>query len=875
MAKSTKRTKKFLPKLKKLKKKWEHEKDQSGVVKKSSSSASSKRQVRSRKAQLKQGAEKDPKVQKALREQKQATSDDSDQETSFGFDGLPEAGKGGKGHKGAPSSLDQLFEQMEVPSDVSDAELSFSEDEEDELSVKRDVESFATKEEDDLPSDDEEAMLERELAAHRDELDTLRKKDPAFYAMLEGEGASGRKGKGGAAREEEEGDLEEEEAGGESFLQEDLIGRGPKGTKQRVVSEEYFEACCEAAANGSGKALRALISMFRAACHFMEDADLDATEKNRGPAPYRYIIPDSTVYNEVMLFGLNNLPKLLDFQLGLASRKKIDVFMDADAEGGGEEGSEDEDGSNDDDDDDDDDDDEEEEEAAAAAASKTKGSRGVFGSGTVEGAAKAKKESMAVQSMGEASASAAKEVHAHAVSSAEVAKGKAVRLCLMKRRRTRKWKQWEAALKSFLSNAFHFFQSCPQNQTSMLGYAMRRLEAFIHLYSPFVPVAKMLLKYLITTWVTGEDATRILAFLNIRTLALVAPYPFCEWCMKGTYLAFVRNSKSFNRKIEPHNQLLMNCTVEVFGSDLKSAYQIAFVHIRQLAIALRTAIVTKTKVAHQAVYNWSFVNAIKFFSALLVRFVNNADLQMLQYPLIQVVSGVIHLIPTRRFFPLRFICVRALCDLAEATGTFIPVASHLLAVFDDIVGSKKKVSRAAAKPLDFEVTLKAPDSALNTRVYLEGVVEQSLELLIHHFSAYALSVAFPELTFAACSLLRKNTKALFSHSSQIAARVKQFIKIVEKNSEWIKQQRRNVTFAPKDKHSVQTFLQGEKFAKNCPLLQHRRQQVEAKKQLLQNQLASGVFEEEEEEEEGSGGSSDEYEGEFEYEGESEEELEFE
>ena len=45
-----------------------------------------------------------------------------------------------------------------------------------------------------------------------------------------------------------------------------------------------------------------------------------------------------------------------------------------------------------------------------------------------------------------------------------------------------------------------------------------------------------------------------------------------------------------------HLQFLGNCVIELFGVDVPTAYQHAFVFIRQLAMILRDALNTKTKV---------------------------------------------------------------------------------------------------------------------------------------------------------------------------------------------------------------------------------------------------------------------------------------
>lgn len=45
-----------------------------------------------------------------------------------------------------------------------------------------------------------------------------------------------------------------------------------------------------------------------------------------------------------------------------------------------------------------------------------------------------------------------------------------------------------------------------------------------------------------------------------------------------------------------HIRLLGNCIIELLGVDLRTAYQHAFIFIRQLAMILREALNTKTKV---------------------------------------------------------------------------------------------------------------------------------------------------------------------------------------------------------------------------------------------------------------------------------------
>jgi nucleolar complex protein 2 len=51
--------------------------------------------------------------------------------------------------------------------------------------------------------------------------------------------------------------------------------------------------------------------------------------------------------------------------------------------------------------------------------------------------------------------------------------------------------------------------------------------------------------------------------------------------------------------------------VEIYRLDPTESYQHAFVYIRQLAIHLRGAIVTKKKESFAQVYNWQFLSSLK------------------------------------------------------------------------------------------------------------------------------------------------------------------------------------------------------------------------------------------------------------------------
>jgi hypothetical protein len=181
-------------------------------------------------------------------------------------------------------------------------------------------------------------------------------------------------------------------------------------------------------------------------------------------------------------------------------------------------------------------------------------------------------------------------------------------------------------------------------------------------------------QYLLNLWGSAEDALRVVAFLNLRRLALVCPYPFIDLCLKGRvrrrappwhglhvpdsraarvrtgiYLSFVRNAKFTSPRTLPLLTFLSNCVVEMYGLDMASSYQHAFVYIRQLAITLRSALTRRGKDAYQTVYNWQFIHSIRVWARMLGVYCrrtrpagppdSTSPLLPLVYPLIQVALG--------------------------------------------------------------------------------------------------------------------------------------------------------------------------------------------------------------------------------------------
>jgi nucleolar complex protein 2 len=94
----------------------------------------------------------------------------------------------------------------------------------------------------------------------------------------------------------------------------------------------------------------------------------------------------------------------------------------------------------------------------------------------------------------------------------------------------RKWKSIQTLVKSFLNSVLFILKQLTENDT--LYFIIKEAEKLVHYYSCFPKLAGQYLKVLLQHWGTAEDKVRVVAFINIRKLALVAPHPFVDLCLK-------------------------------------------------------------------------------------------------------------------------------------------------------------------------------------------------------------------------------------------------------------------------------------------------------------------------------------------------------
>lgn len=76
------------------------------------------------------------------------------------------------------------------------------------------------------------------------------------------------------------------------------------------------------------------------------------------------------------------------------------------------------------------------------------------------------------------------------------------------------------------------------------------------------------------------------------------------------------------------------------------------------------------------------------------------------------------LVPTARYYPLRFHCVRLLIKLTQLTPMFVPVLPFLLEMFDITDFNKRhKTASLKAQYINFDTSLKLTKLQMDDRAY--------------------------------------------------------------------------------------------------------------------------------------------------------------
>ncbi|KAL7419909.1 Nucleolar Complex 2 protein [Cryptotrichosporon argae] len=313
-------------------------------------------------------------------------------------------------------------------------------------------------------------------------------------------------------------------------------------------------------------------------------------------------------------------------------------------------------------------------------------------------------------------------------------------------------------------------------------------------------------KTLLELWASAADAVRVAAFLGVRKLFVAGDEAIKDLCLKSIYRALLPPLRNTSVHTLPSLNLMKNTASDLFQLEPAMAYQHAFGAVRMLAVHLRAVLRAQNPDAFRQVYNWQFVHSLDFWAEVLAKAVASdveSPLRPLIYPLTQIALGVVRLLPSTRYFPLRFHILRSLTRLVDKTGTYIPLAPFFLEILDSSE-FRKRGKDSSLRPLDFEYAVRAPAAYPKSRVYQEGLADELVFLLADYCAVVSDSIAFPELVLPVVVALRRHLKRAKA-SPKANAAVKTLVDRLEASRAWTESRRRDVGFAPRDRADAERF----------------------------------------------------------------------
>ncbi|XP_025160764.1 LOW QUALITY PROTEIN: nucleolar complex protein 2 homolog [Harpegnathos saltator] len=361
----------------------------------------------------------------------------------------------------------------------------------------------------------------------------------------------------------------------------------------------------------------------------------------------------------------------------------------------------------------------------------------------------------------------------------------------------KKFPKVQGILKTYLADLIKILQNIAS--ANIITVFLKHLYQMLPYTQLFSSLIKPLLRILLKLWSTGEENVHIVAFINIFHIATNPTRSVLEMLLKNMYVKYVENAKFVSHNTLSEINFMRLSLAEIYLLDHNLSYNHAFLYIRQLAIRLRNATTLKKKENFQAVYNWQYINSLRFWTELITKTKKQSMLRSLLYPLVQIITETLKVIPTAQYYPLRFHCVQMLIIISKETGMFIPVLPFLLEVLDSYDFNKKHKT-ISMKPVPLTCILRMSKSQLAENGFKDSVIETIYQLILENAANESHMIYFPEVYISCLIQLKAFLKKC--HVSNYCRKIKQLLDKIEENRKYIETERIKEPIALKNMEEI-------------------------------------------------------------------------
>jgi len=295
-----------------------------------------------------------------------------------------------------------------------------------------------------------------------------------------------------------------------------------------------------------------------------------------------------------------------------------------------------------------------------------------------------------------------------------------------------------AAITKKCTPALNMIISAEQQDEDSLVYAVKSLGKTAPFFVHVPKLCKSICKGLTVLWSTKSARVRNTSKIVLQKISGLRKN-FYQIIYKDCYRAYISECKNVDETTTDRIIFLQTSFVELTLFKPAISYELAFVYVRQFAIHMRNAIISKKKDITQSIYNWQFLKGLELWALVLCKAKSalkddhtiSKRFLGLCLPLVEIITTVRRLFPSTKYLPLRIHCVKILSLLRQALNVHIPIITYSFDLLDDMLElsfKKPTAGKGSNKMVKFDHLLRLTNITLMDASYQQFVAKELFDL---------------------------------------------------------------------------------------------------------------------------------------------------